>query len=52
MVVSLNTLESHLWESANILCGPVDAADLEDLISFLLSIKAKYFNDTPEDDHD
>jgi type I restriction enzyme M protein len=27
MGVTLNTLESHLWESANILRGPLDAAD-------------------------
>ena len=25
--VTLGQLESHLWESANILRGPVDAAD-------------------------
>ncbi len=25
--VSLDQLESHLWEAANILRGPVDAAD-------------------------
>jgi len=32
--------------------GMFAAADLEDLISFLLSIKAKHFDDTPEDDSD
>ena len=32
--------------------GMFAAADLEDLISFLLSIKAKHFDDTPEDDRD
>ena len=26
---TLNQLESHLWESANILRGPVDAADFK-----------------------
>jgi type I restriction enzyme M protein len=25
--ITLNQLESHLWEAANILRGPVDAAD-------------------------
>jgi len=25
--INLSELESHLWEEANILCGPVDAAD-------------------------
>ena len=28
-IVILSRLESHLWESANILRGPVDAADLD-----------------------
>ncbi|PRZ00472.1 type I restriction enzyme M protein [Jezberella montanilacus] len=32
MAVTLNTLESHLWESANILRGPVDAADFKTYI--------------------
>ena len=27
--LTLNQLESHLWESANILRGPVDAADFD-----------------------
>ncbi len=27
--VTLNQLESHLWEAANILRGPVDAADFK-----------------------
>ncbi len=30
--VMLSQLESHLWESANILCGPVDAADFRTYI--------------------
>ncbi|HGK4820948.1 type I restriction-modification system subunit M N-terminal domain-containing protein [Pseudomonas aeruginosa] len=27
--INLSQLESHLWESANILRGPVDAADFK-----------------------
>jgi len=30
--VSLNQLESHLWEAANILRGPVDAADFKSYV--------------------
>jgi type I restriction enzyme M protein len=36
---SLNQLESHLWESANILRGPVDAADFKTYIFPLLFFK-------------
>ena len=32
-------LESHLWESANILRGPVDAADFKTYIFPLLFLK-------------
>lgn len=39
MVISLTTLESHLWESANILRGPVDAADFKTYIFPLLFFK-------------
>jgi len=39
MLVSLATLESHLWESANILRGPVDAADFKTYIFPLLFFK-------------
>ncbi len=39
MVITLNTLESHLWESANILRGPVDAADFKTYIFPLLFFK-------------
>lgn len=39
MVVTLNTLESHLWESANILRGPVDAADFKTYIFPMLFFK-------------
>jgi type I restriction enzyme M protein len=37
--VSLDQLESHLWESANILRGPVDAADFKTYIFPLLFFK-------------
>ena len=37
--LSLNQLESHLWESANILRGPVDAADFKTYIFPLLFLK-------------
>lgn len=36
MVISLPTLESHLWETANILRGPLDAADFKTYIFPLL----------------
>lgn len=39
MAIDLNTLESHLWESANILRGPVDAADFKTYIFPLLFFK-------------
>ncbi len=37
--VRLNQLESHLWESANILRGPVDAADFKTYVFPLLFFK-------------
>src|SRR2546426_12656827 len=37
--VSLNQLESHLWEAANILRGPVDAADFKTYVFPLLFFK-------------
>ncbi len=37
--VSLSTLEGHLWEAANILRGPVDAADFKTYIFPLLFFK-------------
>ena len=36
---SLNQLESHLWEEANILRGPVDAADFKTYVFPLLFFK-------------
>lgn len=38
-VVDLSALESHLWEAANILRGPVDAADFKTYIFPLLFFK-------------
>ena len=37
--ITLNQLESHLWESANILRGPVDAADFKTYVFPLLFFK-------------
>src|SRR5947208_13346923 len=37
--ISLSELESYLWESANILRGPVDAADFKSYIFPLLFFK-------------
>jgi hypothetical protein len=34
--ISLSQLESHLWEAANILRGPVDAADFKTYVFPLL----------------
>jgi type I restriction enzyme M protein len=36
---TLSQLESHLWESANILRGPVDAADFKTYVFPLLFFK-------------
>ena len=35
----LGRLESHLWEAANILRGPVDAADFKTYVFLLLFFK-------------
>src|SRR5438034_6723267 len=37
--LELSTLEAHLWEAANILRGPVDAADFKTYIFPLLFFK-------------
>ena len=37
--LDLSTLEAHLWEAANILRGPVDAADFKTYIFPLLFFK-------------
>ena len=39
MTISISQLESHLWEAANILRGPVDAADFKTYIFPLLFFK-------------
>lgn len=39
MTMELNRLESHLWEAANILRGPVDAADFKTYVFPLLFFK-------------
>ena len=39
MTIDINVLESNLWESANILRGPVDAADFKTYIFPLLFLK-------------
>ena len=39
MSITLSQLESHLWESANILRGPVDAADFKSYVFPLLFFK-------------
>ncbi len=38
--LDLSTLEAHLWEAANILRGPVDAADFKTYIFPLLFFKS------------
>jgi type I restriction enzyme M protein len=38
-LISIDTLESHLWEAANILRGPVDAADFKTYVFPLLFFK-------------
>ncbi len=37
--LSLDALKSHLWESANILRGSIDAADYKNYIFGLLFLK-------------
>jgi type I restriction enzyme M protein len=37
--ISLSQLESHLWEAANILRGPMDAADFKTYVFPLLFFK-------------
>jgi type I restriction enzyme M protein len=37
--ITLSVLEGHLWESANILRGPVDAADFKSYIFPMLFFK-------------
>jgi type I restriction enzyme M protein len=39
LAISVSQLESHLWEAANILRGPVDAADFKTYVFPLLFFK-------------
>ena len=47
--VTLNQLESHLWEAANILRGPVDAADFKTYVFPLLFFKR--FSDVHDEEY-
>lgn len=49
-VVSLSQLESHLWEAANILRGPVDAADFKTYVFPLLFFKR--LSDVHDEEYD
>jgi|GEM_PF-1642110 len=48
-IVTLSQLESHLWESANILRGPVDAADFKTYVFPLLFFKR--ISDVHDEEH-
>src|SRR5205809_5077803 len=48
-IVTLSHLESHLWESANILRGPVDAADFKSYVFPLLFFKR--ISDVHDEEH-
>ena len=47
--ISLSQLESHLWESANILRGPVDAADFKTYVFPLMFFKR--ISDVHDEEH-
>ena len=47
--VTLNQLESHVWEAANILRGPVDAADFKTYVFPLLFFKR--LSDVHDEEH-
>jgi type I restriction enzyme M protein len=47
--ITLNQLESHLWEAANILRGPVDAADFKTYVFPLLFFKR--ISDVNDEEH-
>ena len=49
MTVTLSQLESHLWDSANILRGPVDAADFKSYVFPLLFFKR--LSDVHDEEH-
>jgi type I restriction-modification system DNA methylase subunit len=48
--LTLSKLESHLWEAANILRGPVDAADFKTYVFPLLFFKR--ISDMQDDEYD
>src|SRR3954454_7567664 len=47
--VTVDALESHLWEAANILRGPVDAADFKTYVFPLLFFKR--ISDVHDEEH-
>lgn len=47
--IKLSQFESHLWESANILRGPVDAADFKTYVFPLLFFKR--LSDVHDEEH-
>lgn len=47
--LALSSLEAHLWESANILRGPVDAADFKSYVFPLLFFKR--ISDVHDEEH-
>jgi len=49
MTINLSQLENHLWESANILRGPVDAADFKSYVFPLLFFKR--VSDVHDEEH-
>ena len=48
--LTLSKLESHLWEAANILRGPVDAADFKTYVFPLLFFKR--ISDVHDEEHE
>ena len=48
--VNVSQLESHLWEAANILRGPVDAADFKTYVFPLLFFKR--ISDVRDEEHE
>ena len=48
--ITLSQLESHLWEAANILRGPVDAADFKSYVFPLLFFKR--LSDVHDEEHE
>jgi len=47
--ISLSQLESHLWEAAKILRGPIDAGDFKTYVLFLLFFK--HICDVPDEEY-